>query len=207
MVAQQAGQAVRRGCRPVGAGGGARGGDRTGGDGQTEDADALRGRGRVGFGGEVGARFGEGEVGAEDRAVFGNVEGEPVEGDVVVALAERERVAPAEERAQDVRDPLVAARRGVVLPVRVAGPQAGAFVLLQGVELGPGMSQDRHREEGARDLGEVQPFLVLAAAVERLRLGCGETRGDRAAGAHRQASFAGITKTTATGKRWARGSR
>ena len=88
-----------------------------------------------------------------------------------------------------------------------AGAQAGAFVLLQGVELGPGAQQDRHREEGAGDLGEVQPLLVLPAAVGGLGLGGGYSTAHGAAGAHRRASFAGTTKTTAAGKRCERGSR
>ncbi|MGW3661289.1 hypothetical protein ACWD6R_39200 [Streptomyces sp. NPDC005151] len=174
-MAEQPGQAVRGGCRPVAARGGTGGGDGSGGNSRAEETDALGGGG-VGFGGEVGARFDEGEVGAEYGAVLGYVEGEAVEREVVVlALAEGERVAPAEEGAQDVRDPLVAACGGVVLPVGMMGAQAGPFVLLQGVELGPVPAEHRHGEERAGDLGEVEPLLVLATAVERLGLGGGET--------------------------------
>lgn len=171
------------------------------GNGHAEEAYAHGGRGCVGFGGEVDARLDESEVGAQDSTVLRDVEGEAVQCRILgLALAQREGVAPLQDGTQQVGDPLVTARRGVVLPVRVARAQAGAFVLLQSVELRPGPAQDRHGEEGAGDLREVEPFLVLAAAVERLGLGCGETTGG-GAGAHRRASFAGITKTTATGKR------
>ncbi|MCP9985628.1 hypothetical protein LUX01_01835 [Streptomyces sudanensis] len=208
VVAQQAGQAVGGGRGPVAAGAGAGGGRGAGGHGQAEEADVFGGGLRVGFGGEVGARFDEGEVGADLGVVLGDAQGEAVQAVVLrVALAEGEGVAPAEQAAQDVGHPLVAAGDGVGLPVGVAGAQPDAFVLLQGVELGPGAQQDGHGEEGAGDLGEVQPLLVLPAAVGGLGLGGGDSRAHGAAGAHRRASFAGTAKTTAAGKRWERGSR
>ncbi|WP_245936322.1 hypothetical protein [Streptomyces cahuitamycinicus] len=168
----------------------------------------LRRRLGVRLGREVRPRFHQREVGAHLGVVLRDAQGQAVQAVVLrLALAERQRVVPAQQAAEHVRHPLVAAGRRVRLPVGVAGAEAGAFVLLQRVELGPGAQQDGHGQEGARDLGEVEPLLVLAAAVGGLGLGGGYSGAHGAAGAHRRAAFAGITKTTAAGKRWERGSR
>src|SRR5690606_26041892 len=132
----------------------------------------------------------------ERRAQLGVVLGDGVgEGFEPVGA---QRVAPAEQLAKDVPDPVLLAGDGVGLPGAVLLAQSFAGLLVQRVQGGPGAAQHRQAEERSADLDQAQPVTVLFDPV-----GGGAAEG----AAHRVASWRGTTKTTATGKLWSFGSR
>ncbi len=143
----------------------------------------------------LGVRLDQRERGFEHRVVLGHRHGEAVE------AAGPQRVAPAEQVAQQPGHPLLLPAGRVVAPPGVGAAQLLPLRRLDRVQRGPGGPQHRQGQERAVDVDEREPVAVVADGVVRGRAGPAPLPAG-----HRTASRRGTTNTTATGNRCGCGS-